>query len=192
MLGPLSNFRQLHPPDCRMDVGHAVIQANQLIRIPLFHTLVTQKTNVSCNRLIRCRHHATLTGCHVLRRIETESSKCSKCSNELTIKLSPVCLGRVFKEHKRVFVRERFQLIHRRRMTIEVNRHNGFRSLSDCIFNRSGTQTERIKINVSKNRRCSGEYNCIARCRESKRRNNNLVADADPRCKKTQMKRRSS
>jgi len=72
LLGPGADLGQLDTTDGGVDVGHAVVETDDLVLVRLLHSLVAIEAQEPLDLGGGHRDHATLTGGHVLRRVQRE------------------------------------------------------------------------------------------------------------------------
>ena len=131
---PRADLGELHAPDRRVDVGHAVVEAHDFVGVARLHALVARELHTADDAGVGRGDHAALAAGHVLRRVEGEGREGAERADRAPVQGGTVCLGGVFKEHESMRVGNRLERLHGRGVAVKVDGHDGPRARRDCGF----------------------------------------------------------
>ena len=162
-----------------MNVRNPVVEADELVRIAAFHPLVAQEPHPSRQFRIRGRHHSAFPRGHVLRRVEAECAEGTEGADGLPIEGGSMSLGGVLEDHEAVPLRDPSDVLHRGRVSIEVDRHDRRRSLSDGRFDAGRVEAEGVFVNVGEDGGRAAQGDRVRGRGEGEGGDNDLIAGAD-------------
>jgi hypothetical protein len=90
-------------------------------------------------------------GSEILSRIKAEAREIANASTSTTIVLGAVSLRRVFDQWQLVATRDLRQLLHFRRLPVEVNREYRSGPRRYCCLNEAGIEIVRVRIDIDEN-----------------------------------------
>ena len=156
-LRPASQFAQLNAADGGVDVGHAVVEADELVGVALLHALVADHAGLAGHLGIGGGDHAALTGGHVLGRVEREGAEGAEGADVLAVDGGGVGLGTVLEELHTVLVGDDANLVQVGRQTVQVHRQDALGVLGDGRLDGGRVQAEGVGIDVGEDRLGAGE-----------------------------------
>ncbi|CAB4851263.1 unannotated protein [freshwater metagenome] len=166
LFGPTGKLAELHAADRRVHVGHPRIEADDLVLVALFHALVAQQPDSTSKRLVDTRHHSTLTGGHVLRRVEREHRELAERPDGLPLPGRRVRLRGILVDREPMLVGDRAQGRHIGRVAVEMHGHDALGSRRDCGLDGRGVEAEVVRLDVGEHGRRAGECHRVGRGRE--------------------------
>jgi len=124
-------FRELHPADRGVDVGHAVVVAELGVEVLLALAVVDDPAETRIILIRYGRHHPALPGRQVLRRVEREAGEVAERPRPLPVVLRPVGLGGVLDEDETLIVADVTDRPGVAGLAVEVDADHGLRLLCD-------------------------------------------------------------
>ena len=180
---------ELDPPDGRVDIGHPVVEAHDLVGVAPLHALVAQEANGSGDLGVGGDDHASLPARHVLGREETERCRHAPGTDRHSVQCRRVRLAGVLDDRQPVPVSERDDAAHRRRVPVQVDWHDRRGTGCDGGLDRRRVEAEMARLDVDEHRRTAGEADRVRGGGERERGDDDLVAGSDTGCDEGEVQR---
>ena len=178
--GPGVNLGQLDATDGGVNVGHAVVEADDLVLVALLHPLVARQAHPPDEGGVAAGDHPSLAAGHVLGRVEGEGGEGTEGADRPPVQARPVGLRGVLEEHEASLAGDRVEGVEGRGVTVEVNRHDGPGAGADGGGDRGGREREGERIDVREHGGCPRDGNGVGRRCEREGGDDHFVSRADP------------
>ena len=144
--------------------------------------------------MLVARHHGAgiAKRAEVLAGIEAEGGRMAERARAAPLVARTVRLAGVLEHEQAVAVGDGGDLVHGRRLAVEVHGHDGFRPLADRILQRARVEVEGLRIRVDEHRGGSGTHDRERGRHERVGRRDHLVTGADATCAERQVESRQA